>query len=78
MFHRKKPDEVFGISSDYRKISYVDRGEIDKVLQTYLAEMSILHSAENLNVESHGFDKKIFQAHWSFSADLARRYQIYM
>jgi hypothetical protein len=36
MFHRMRPDEVFGISSDYRKVSYVDRGEIDKILQTYL------------------------------------------
>ena len=36
MFNRKKADEVFGISSDYRKISYVDRGQIDTVLQTYL------------------------------------------
>lgn len=36
MFNRTKSDEVFGISSDYRKISYVDRGQIDTVLQTYL------------------------------------------
>lgn len=36
MFSQKKSDEVFGISSDYRKISYVDRGQIDTVLQTYL------------------------------------------
>lgn len=36
MLNRKKSDEVFGISSDYRRISYVDRGQIDTVLQTYL------------------------------------------
>lgn len=37
MFHRTRPDKVFGISSNYRKVSYVDRGQTDEILQTYLA-----------------------------------------
>ncbi len=36
MLIRKRTHEVFGISTDYRPISYVDRGQLDAVIQRYL------------------------------------------
>ncbi len=37
MFTKKKTDEVFGISVNYRLISYVDRGSLDSEITTYLS-----------------------------------------
>jgi hypothetical protein len=37
MFGKWKTHEVFGISVEYRPVSYIDRGQLDMVIQTYLA-----------------------------------------
>lgn len=36
MFGKLKTHEVFGISTDYRPLSYIDRGRLDLAIQTYL------------------------------------------
>lgn len=36
MPQKMKTDEVFGITANYRPISYVDRGQLDAQIQTYL------------------------------------------
>jgi hypothetical protein len=37
MFGKWETHEVFGISVEYRPVSYIDRGQLDMVIQTYLA-----------------------------------------
>lgn len=37
MFTKKKTANVFGISAEYRSLSYVDRGSLDSGIKTYLS-----------------------------------------